>query len=185
MWQTLRLCMISSSLKRTAYLKKCGCFASIGENCSIMDRKVPLYAGLIRLGNNVRVASDVRFVTHDITHGMINRLPEARRGGRTAKETIGCISIGDNVFIGTNTTILYNVRIGSNVVIGAGSLVNRDIPDNSVAAGVPAKVIGTFDDFLEKRLSAECPPNKMAPAAQEVSPELAKWCWDRFDQNHP
>ena len=38
------------------------------------------------------------------------------------------------------------------MIIGAGSLVNKDIPDNGVAAGVPARVIGTFEDFVEKRL---------------------------------
>lgn len=57
----------------------------------------------------------------------------------------------DNVFIGCNTTILGNVRIGSNVIIGAGSVVTKDIPSNSVVVGNPAKVIGTFEEFLEKR----------------------------------
>ena len=46
---------------------------------------------------------------------------------------------------------MYNVRIGSNVIIGAGSIVTKDIPDNSVAAGVPCRVIGKFDDLEEKR----------------------------------
>ena len=46
--------------------------------------------------------------------------------------------------------ILPNVRIGSNVIIGAGSIVAKDIPDNSVAAGIPCKVIGDFDTLVEK-----------------------------------
>ena len=54
------------------------------------------------------------------------------------------ITIGDNVFIGSNSTILYDVNIGNNVIIGAGSLINRDIPSGTVAAGVPAKVINHF-----------------------------------------
>lgn len=62
----------------------------------------------------------------------------------------GEINIGDNVFIGSNSTILYDVTIGDNVIIGAGSLVNRDIPGGTVAAGVPAKVIGKFDDYRMK-----------------------------------
>ena len=49
--------------------------------------------------------------------------------------------IGNNVFIGTATTIIGDVIIGDNVVIGAGSCVLSDIPDNSLAAGNPAKVI--------------------------------------------
>ena len=53
--------------------------------------------------------------------------------------------------IGSGTKILLNVRIGSNVIIGAGSIVTKDIPDNCVAAGVPCKVIGSFDDFVNRR----------------------------------
>ena len=62
----------------------------------------------------------------------------------------GCISIGDNVMIVANTMILPNVRIGSNVIIGAGSILSKDIPDNSVAAGIPCRVIGDFDTLVEK-----------------------------------
>ena len=53
--------------------------------------------------------------------------------------------------IGSGTRILYNVRIGSNVIIGAGSIVTKDIPDNSVAAGGPCRGIGKFEDLVEKR----------------------------------
>lgn len=52
-----------------------------------------------------------------------------------------CIFIGDNCYIGTGVTILGPVKIGNNVTIGAGSVVTKDIPDDSVVAGNPAKVI--------------------------------------------
>lgn len=55
------------------------------------------------------------------------------------------IQIGDNVYIGTGTTILGPVSIGSNVVIAAGSVVVKDIPDNSLVAGVPAKIMKQID----------------------------------------
>lgn len=67
------------------------------------------------------------------------------------QRSLGCIEVGDNVMIGSGTRILYNVKIGSNVIIGAGSIVTKDIPDNCVAAGVPCRVIGDFDSFVEKR----------------------------------
>ena len=60
------------------------------------------------------------------------------------------IVVGDNVYIGNNVIILPGVKIGNNVVIGAGAIVSRDIPDNSVAVGVPARVIKTADEYLEK-----------------------------------
>lgn len=60
------------------------------------------------------------------------------------------ITVGDNVYIGTNTIILPGVKIGSNVIIGAGAVVSKSIPDNSVAVGVPARVIKTSDDYFEK-----------------------------------
>lgn len=56
----------------------------------------------------------------------------------------------DNVFIGSGTRILYNTRIGSNVIIGSDSLVNKDIPDNSVYAGVPARYICSFEEYVDK-----------------------------------
>jgi len=53
----------------------------------------------------------------------------------------GPITIGSNVWIGINVTIVGPVRIGDNAVIGAGALVIRDVPDNAIVAGVPAKII--------------------------------------------
>lgn len=179
LFQTIRLWLTPSSAKRTKYLKDNHIFAEIGNNCSIMDRKVPLYANLIKIGNNVHIASKVDFITHDITHVMLNGLH--KNGGVTIQEKIDCIEICDNVFIGSNTTILAGVRIGKNVVIGAGSLVNKDIPDNSVAAGVPVKVIGTFDRFFDKRMNEEKYPNGMKPhIGREIPDGLAEWLWNRF-----
>ena len=155
MWQTLRLFMTLSADKRTKYYKEKNIFYAMGENCLIMDRKVPLYAKLISLGDNVQIASNVSFNTHDITHRMLNNMnipsAEGPSGKAVFHERIGCIEIGDNVFIGAGTTINYNVRIGSNVIIGSSSVITKDIPDNCVAAGVPAKVICSFEEYLKKR----------------------------------
>lgn len=60
------------------------------------------------------------------------------------------INTGNNVYVGTGTTILGPVTIGSNVIIAAGSVVVKDIPDNSIVAGVPAKVIKTVTQEILK-----------------------------------
>ena len=64
---------------------------------------------------------------------------------------IGKVTIGNNVFIGADSVVLPNTRIGNNVIIGANSTVTKDIPDNSVAVGNPAKVICTLDDYLNRQ----------------------------------
>lgn len=180
LWQTLRLYSILEPVKRTEYLRKNNIFASLGENCSIEDRNVPLYAKCIRIGNNVRLASHVLLVTHDVSCFVLNNLGLKTNEGNRFEEKIGCIDIGNNVFVGTNTTILYDVKIGNNVIIGAGSVVNRDIPDNSVAVGVPAKVICSFDEFVEKRRKDVSYSNSIATTNQRISDELIDWCWKQF-----
>lgn len=86
---TIKLWLTFGSHKRTEYLKKNNVFASIGQDCSIMDRKVPLYANLIRIGNNVHIASKVDMITHDIAHVMLNNNPyalEKNGGGYVPRE---------------------------------------------------------------------------------------------------
>ena len=144
----MRISMMMASDKRVAYLRKHKVFGHIGKNSIWRDRLVPLYAERVFLGDNMRCGSKVFFITHDVIHSMLNNRPG---NDFEFKEKIGDIRIGDNVFVGSNTTILYDVTIGSNVIIGAGSLVNKDIPSNSVVAGVPAKYICSFDELVEKR----------------------------------
>lgn len=75
---------------------------------------------------------------------------------------------------------MYDVKIGNNVIVGAGSVVVRDIPDNSVAVGVPAKVIGTFDEFVKKRRNERAYPDEFAARKQEIPDALADWLWEQF-----
>ena len=177
MWQTLRLCMILKADRRTKFYKDNNVFHSMGDNCLIMDRKVPLYAKLISLGNNVQIASNVSFITHDVTHLMLNNMTSSNGNGDIGKysEKVGCIDIGDNVFIGAGVTILYDVRIGNNVIIGANSLVTKDVPDNSVVGGVPAKVLCGFDEYLIKRKKTNDIVNEFGTERLSVENELAYW----------
>ena len=65
-------------------------------------------------------------------------------------DLFGPIRVGNNVLIGANSLILPRVTIGNNVIIGCGAIVTKNIPDNCVAAGVPARVIETIDVYLAK-----------------------------------
>lgn len=182
MWHTFRLFTILNSGKRANYLRDHQVFYHIGSGCTIMERKVPLYSKLISIGDNVHLAAKVLLVPHDAIHLCLNNYEESQGGETPIKEKIGCIEIGNNVFIGSNSTVLYDVKIGSNVIIGAGSLINKDIPDNSVVAGVPAKIIGTFDEFVKKRRVTQTYPNDLAPLGHLITKNLEEWCWRDFHE---
>lgn len=122
----------------------------VGKNFTRMHGTIldPSHVWHIRIGDNVTLAPRVHVLAHDAS--LYYHLGYAR---------IGNVVIEDNVFVGAETVILPNVRIGKNSIIGANSTVTRDIPANVVAAGSPAKVICTLEEFLEKnrRLMQECP----------------------------
>ena len=161
LWQTIRMWLMMSSVKRVAYLRDNKIFRSIGENVTIMDRKIPLYAKLISIHNNVRIASGVTFATHDIIHYMLNNR-NASDDSKKYTENIGCIEIMDNVFIGSNSTIV----------------VTKDVPPNSVVGGVPAKYICSIDEYIAKREDQY--PKEYAPKHQDVSDELTEYMWNKF-----
>lgn len=137
----------SSSESYVKYLRKKG--LSIGENVEFhcpwtitVDYFKPW---LLEIGNNVIISSNVSILTHGSDWRILqNMYGDVIGSGNIAK-------IGNNVFIGTKTTILKNVTIGDNVVIGAGSVVTKDLKSNGVYAGNPAKFIMSIEDYYEKR----------------------------------
>lgn len=173
--QILKLNTKKTSRQRAEYLTKV--FGLIGENVSYQPRTIPLYPELIKIHNNVVIAAKVTFVTHDAIHIMINSIPSY--GG--LKETIGCIEIMDNVFIGSNVTILYDVKIGSNIIIGANTLVNKDLESGYVYAGIPAKKIGSFSDFVEKRTYKN---NAFTQHNQNITKDEIEKAWAMFYSHH-
>ena len=100
---------------------------------------------LIKLGNYVRISGNVIFSTHDGGTWVFRNNDKYKNMFK-----YGRIEVGDNSFIGAGSMIMPNVKIGKNCVVGALSVVTKNVPDNSVVAGVPAKVICSVEEYAEK-----------------------------------
>ena len=118
----------------------------IGENVEINDYVHIAAIKYISIGNNTLIASRVFISDHN--HGRFDggsaedapTVPPAKRPLSSKP-----VRIGNNVWIGESACVMPGVSIGDGAVIGAGAVVTRDVPENCVAAGNPAKVIRRFD----------------------------------------
>lgn len=110
-----------------------GCFTDIGKNCYFNHHLSIGDGGKVTIGDNVIVGPCVGIYTAQ--HPLDSK--KRKEGWQTVQD----ITIGDNVWIGANVTILSGVSIGNNAVIGAGSVVTKDIPANTLAYGIPCKPV--------------------------------------------
>ena len=167
----LRFALIISGGKRSDWVMRKKIFRSVGENIAFQPRNLPADPELIILHNNISVASSVTFVTHDVFHLVYKNMHKEIKFTRNT----GCIEIMDNSIIGTGAIILPDVRIGPNAIVGAGSVVTKDVPEGCIVAGNPAKVIGSYDENLEKRINME--------KNQQIKDDV-EYVWERFYQTH-
>ena len=109
---------------------------TVGEETHVQPRcQLMAYLGHLDIGCRVEIAPNCAFYPYD--HGVepgqkIRSQPLKTKGG---------IKIDDDAWLGVGVIVLDGVRIGKGAVIGAGSVVTKEIPDNAIAVGVPAKVI--------------------------------------------
>ena len=113
----------------------------VGQNFKRLHGVIldPSHCWLISIGDNVTMAPRVHVLAHDAS--TCNYLGYVK---------IGRVVIGNNVFIGTDTVILPNVKIGNNVIVGAHSTVTKDLQDNGVYVGTPARYLCSVEKYIEE-----------------------------------
>lgn len=169
----LKFALTFDAFKRGDFLRKKGLLGEIGENIFFQPRKLPGDPKLIKLKSNIAIASGVVFINHDVIHHVFNNIET-----NSTEYHMGCIEIGNNVFIGSNSIILPNVKIGDNCIIAAGSVVTKDVPTGSVIAGTPAKNVGEFDEIFKQRKIEFL--NNQGKTRDQIIKEL----WKKFDQDN-
>jgi acetyltransferase-like isoleucine patch superfamily enzyme len=102
---------------------------------------------LIEIGDHVTISGNVSFITHDGGTWVFRHLPPY-----LGLQRFGRIIIADNCFIGSGAILMLGVSIGSNSVVGAGAVVTRSVPANSVVAGVPARYICSYEQYVERMI---------------------------------
>lgn len=127
---------------RTLVARRYG--AKIGKRCKIFSVNFGTEPYLVSIGDRSEVASNVAFLTHDDGIWVLGNQK------RFKGTKFGPIIIHDNCYIGYNSIILPNVEIGPDSIVGAGSVVTKSVPPNTVYAGNPAKLISTLDQYLDK-----------------------------------
>jgi len=145
--------LVLSFVSYEKYARKIG--VKLGKDCCLLGR--PSFGSepyLVSLGDHVLTAGGkISIITHEGGHWVLQGLnPEKYKN----IFGYGRITIGNNVYIGDQTTILRGVTVGDNVIIGARSLVNKSLPANGVYAGVPAKRICSLEEW-EQKFMADMP----------------------------
>lgn len=105
---------------------------------------------LIEIGSMTKITYGCKFITHDGGVYVLRNINKDANGA----SVYGKIVVGRNCFLGNDVTVLPGVRIGDNCIVGAGAVVTKSIPDNSVAAGVPCRVISTIEEYYNNMKSS-------------------------------
>jgi acetyltransferase-like isoleucine patch superfamily enzyme len=139
---------------KVGYLRSLG--ARIGRDTAILNdvRGFGTEPWLVEIGDRVTITAGVVFLTHDGSSRVFrHKVP----GGSSFGNLFGRVRVLDNSFVGVNSILLPGVTIGPNSIVGAGSVVTRDVPPETVAAGVPAKALCRLDQYVDRYLQRMIP----------------------------
>jgi acetyltransferase-like isoleucine patch superfamily enzyme len=140
-----RISSLSSGLY-TRTLRKKGVQVGSGTTFFSGSRNIDITRPcLVEIGQNCVFTKGV----HIFTHGFDWSVLREKYGEILCSS--GKVVIGNNVFLGVNVIVLKGVKIGSNTIIGAGSVVTHDIPNDCVAAGNPCEVLMSLEEYFQKR----------------------------------
>ena len=114
---------------------------TLGKNVNIVEKFYfdPSHCYLITIGDNCTICPGVRLIAHD-----------ASTKNLLGYTKLGKINIKENCFIGDSTIILPGVEIGPYAIVGAGSVVTKDVMPRTIVAGNPSKYLGKIDDYIKK-----------------------------------
>ena len=157
---------------KVAYLRRAG--ARIGLDTLLLNRvgEFGSEPWLIEVGSRVSIASGVVFVTHD---GASRVFRERLPGSSVFGNRFGPIRVRDNCVVGLRAILLPGVSIGPDSIVGAGSVVTRDVPPGTVAAGVPARVLCPLDEYVEAYRQAMIPG--LSSDRLELRRQLTRHFW--------
>ncbi|MAP27333.1 MAG: transferase [Alteromonadaceae bacterium] len=138
----LRLCN-PSGYEFASFERKWGNYHAIGEDCAIWPYTNVTNPEYTRLGNNVML-TNCTVLGHDGSIAVLNKAYNKKL------DRVGKVDFRDNVFVGHGAIILPNVTIGPNAIVAAGAVVSKNVPEGTIVAGIPARVIGRVDDLVDK-----------------------------------
>lgn len=129
------------SLGRNSMIECTGVIRELGEKLTIGNNVGIAANAFIAMRGNINIGDNTIFGPSLSIHAENHVFKELEKPIRLQGATRKGVSIGKNCWIGSNVTILDGVHIGNNVVVAAGAVVNKNIPDNCIVGGVPAKVL--------------------------------------------
>jgi len=137
------------------YARRIG--VKLGKNIFLSTKHFSTEPYLITIGDNCRIAKDVKFFTHGgcwSIRFIYNDMD---------LDYFGKIEIGNNTYIGESSMILPGISIGDNCIIGAGSVITKSVPNNKFVAGNPARILGLTDDVYKKMKRFDLKTKNLSP----------------------